>query len=57
MQDYIAITTGNGSYGGSIAGGIQQNVGSYLILNNINNGTGTTYMMCINGCIHMHIYI
>ena len=48
-QDYIAITTGNESYGESITGGIQQNVGGYLTLNTINNGTGTTYMMCIAG--------
>ena len=30
-QDYEAITTTNGSYGGSIAGGIQQMVGDILL--------------------------
>ena len=42
-QDYIAITTTGDSYGGSFAGGIQQMVGGYFTLNNINGGTGTTY--------------
>jgi hypothetical protein len=58
-QDYIAITTANDQYGGSFAGGIQQNVGGYLTLNTINNATGTTYMMCIAGCMYTyaHLYL
>ena len=58
-QDYIAITTANGSYGGSIAGGIQQMVGGYLTLNTINGGTGTTFMMCIAGYMYTyaHLYL
>ena len=58
-QDYIAITTTGGSYGGSIADGIQQMVGGYLTLNTINGGTGTTYMMCIAGYMYTyaHLYL
>ena len=58
-QHYIAITTANGSYGGSIAGGIQQMVGGYLTLNTIYGGTGTTYMMCIAGYMYTyaHLYL
>ena len=58
-QDYIAITTANGPYGGSTAGGIQQMVGGYLTLNTINGGTGTTYMMCIAGYMYTyaHLYL
>ena len=52
-QDYIAITTNGGSYGGSFAGGIQQMVGGYFTLNTINGGTGTTYMMCIAGNMYI----
>ena len=56
-QDYIAITTGNAWYGGSIAGGIQQNVGGYLTLNTINSGTGNTYMMCIAGYMYTYAHL
>ena len=53
-QDYKSITTTGGSYGGSIAGGIQQMVGRYITLNTINGGTDTAYMMCIAG--NMYIF-